>query len=152
VPGGGGHGPRGRWLKALENQGDESLQSLEQLGILNLRTARGWELKTTIEGFWNQPDAVRGKAFFEKWYKRAMRSKMPEFVKLAKSLANSLPRLLNYFTPPITHAMSEGFNNVFQPLKDAARGFRSLGSHGARILFHCAGLAPNTSLKSPGIR
>jgi len=145
-------GTRWLWLKALENQGDESFQSFEQLVKLNLKTARAWELKTTFEGFWNQPDAVRGKAFFEKWYKRAMRSTMPEFVKLAKSLANSLPRLLNYFAYPITNAMSEGFNSVVQQLKAAARGFRSFASYRARILFHCGGLELKPCLQSHGNR
>jgi len=131
--------------------GDKSFQSFEQLVKLNLKTARALELKTTIEGFWNQPDAVRGKAFFEKWYKRAMRSKIPEFVKLAKSLANSLPRFPNHFACPITNAMSEGINSAVQPLKAAARGFRSFASYRARILFHSGGLELKPCLQSHGI-
>lgn len=144
-------GTRWMWLKGLEKQSEKCFQSFEQLVRLNLKTARAWELKSTFEGFWEQPDAARGKAFFEKWYGRAVRSRMPEFVKLAKSLSASLPRLLNYFRYRITNAMSEGFNSVVQQLKAAARGFRSFASYRARILFYCGGLELKPSTKSHGI-
>jgi transposase len=129
------------WLKGLERQSEADFMSFLDLVRLNLKTAKAWELKTTFEGFWNQPDAISGKAFFEKWFQRAVRSRMPEFVKLAHSLAGSLPRLLNYFTYRITNAMTEGFNSVVQQIKAAARGFRSFASYKARILFFCGDLA-----------
>ena len=135
------------WLKGLERQDDEAFASFERLVKLNLKTARAWELKATFEGFWDQPDALKGRMFFQKWSKRAVRSKLPQFVRLARSLAGSLPRLLNYFNHRITNAMTEGFNSVVLHLKSAARGFRSFASYRARILFFCGklDLLPNTN-------
>ena len=123
------------WLKGLERQDDEAFASFERLVKLNLKTARAWELKATFEGFWDQPDALKGRMFFQKWSKRAVRSKLPQFVRLARSLAGSLPRLLNDFTHRITNAMTEGFNSVVQHLKSAARGFRSFARPATGLAF-----------------
>jgi transposase len=104
-----------------------------------LKTSRAWEQKTIFEGFWEQPDKESGRAFFKKWKNRAERSRLPHFVKLARSLESSLEELLNYFDWRISNAMSEGFNSVIQQLKAAARGFRSFASYRARILFFFCG-------------
>ena len=135
--------------KRLMEEGDETPKgaSFERLVKLNLKTARAWELKATFEGFWDPPDAMKGRMFFEKWSQRAPRSKLPQFVGLARSHAASLPRLLNNFTHRITNAMTEGFNSVVQHFKSAERGFRSFASYRARIPFFCGklDLLPNTN-------
>jgi transposase len=94
----------------------------------------------TFEGFWSQSDKESGRGFFKKWKSRAVRSRLPHFVKLARSLESSLEELLNYFDHHISNAMSEGFNSVIQQLKAVARGFRSFASYRARILFFCGKL------------
>jgi len=48
--------------------------------------------------------------------------------------------------------MIQGCNSVLQPLRAAARGFRSFASYRARILFHCAGLELKPCLQSHGNR
>jgi len=139
-------GTRYHWLSGLEKLSDAAFASFENLVRINLKTSRAWELKTTFESFWVQADAPRGLAFFKKWKNRALRSRLPVFVKLAQSLATSLPELLNYFAYRITNAMSEGFNSVIQQLKAAARGFRSFANYRSRILFFCAKLDLKPSL------
>lgn len=133
-------GTRYIWLSGLERLSDAAFANFETLVKINLKTSRAWELKTTFENFWLQADETAGRAFFKRWKSRAVRSRLPEFIKLAKSLATSLPELLNYFKHRISNAMSEGFNSVIQPLKAAARGFRSFASYRARILFFCGKL------------
>jgi transposase len=133
-------GTRYLWLSGLERMGEDALKSFESLVQINLKTSRAWELKTLFEGFWKQPDKEAGRAFFKKWKNRAVRSRLPHFVKLARSLESSLEELLNYFDWHISNAMSEGFNSVIQQLKAAARGFRSFASYRARILFFCGKL------------
>ena len=87
-----------------------------------------------------QRDKVTAREFFTQWKKRAVRSRLPVFVNLAKSLEASLPELLNYFTHRISNAMSERFNSVIQQLKAAARGFRNFSGYRRRILFFCGKL------------
>lgn len=133
-------GTRYTWLSALEKLSDAAFASFEKLVQINLKTSRAWELKTTFESFWVQTGKTAAREFFTKWKKRAVRSRLPAFVKLAKSLESSLPELLNYFTHRISNAMSEGFNSVIQQIKAAARGFRSFASYRRRILFFCGKL------------
>ena len=139
-------GTRYQWLSGLEKLSDAAFASFENLVRINLKTSRAWELKTTFESFWVQADAPRGLAFFKKWKNRALRSRLAAFVKLAKSLAASLPELLNYFAYRISNAMSEGFNSVIQQLKAAARGFRNFANYRSRILFFCGKLELKPSL------
>lgn len=133
-------GTRYSWLSGLDKLGDTAFANFEKLVKINLKTSRAWELKTTFEGFWLQPDHNDARAFFKKWKNRALRSRLAPFVHLARSLAASLPELLNYFEHRISNAMSEGFNSVIQQLKAAARGFHSFASYRARILFFCGKL------------
>jgi transposase len=139
-------GTRYIWLSGLEKLSDAAFGSFEKLVHINLKTSRAWEMKTTFESFWTQPDKTAARGFFTKWKQRAVRSRMPIFVKLAKSLEASLPELLNYFTHRISNAMSEGFNSVIQQLKAAARGFRSFAAYRCRILFFCGKLDLKPSL------
>jgi transposase len=134
------------WLTGLMNLSDEKFESFKNIVKINLKTSRAWEMKATFEIFWQQPDKDTAEAYFKQWKSRAVRSQLPPFIKLAKSLAASLPELLNYFAHRITNAMSEGFNSIIQQLKAAARGFRSFASYRARILFFCDDLDMNPSL------
>jgi len=133
-------GTRYQWLSGLEKLSDAGYASFNTLVRINLKTSRAWELKATFESFWEQVDGSSGLAFFKMWKNRAMRSRLPIFVKLAQSLASSLPELLNYFEYRISNAMSEGFNSVIQQLKAAARGFRNFANYRSRILFFCGKL------------
>jgi len=133
-------GTRYTWLSNLEKLGETAFANFETLVKVNLKTSRAWELKTTFESFWLQRDKTDALAFFKKWKNRALRSRLAPFKALAKSLASSLPELLNYFTHRISNAMSEGFNSSIQQIKAAARGFHSFKSYRARILFFCGKL------------
>ena len=84
------------WLRSLEKRGEDALKSVESRVQINLKTSRTWQLKTIFERFWKQPDKESGRAFFKKWKNRAVRSRLPYFVSLARSLESSLEELLNY--------------------------------------------------------
>jgi transposase len=133
-------GTRYTWLSSLVKLGDTAFANFETLVKINLKTSRAWELKTTFESFWLQRDQDEARSFFKKWKSRALRSRLAPFIHLARSLASSLPELLNYFEHRISNAMSEGFNSVIQQLKAAARGFHSFRSYRSRILFFCGKL------------
>ena len=114
------------WLSGLEKLGDTAFASFEKLVKINLKTSRAWESKTTFESFWLQSHRDDAQAFFKKRKNRALRSRLAPFKQLARSLATSLPELLNYFDHRISNAMSEGFN--------------SIASYRSRILFFCGKL------------
>ena len=133
-------GSRFDLLKAMGKIADERIEAFDEMLRRYKRVGMAWSMKELFVEFWSQPDAVSANRFFGDWKRRAMRSKNTLLKKLALSMERSLPHLLNYFTYPITNAMSEGFNSVIQQLKAAARGFRSFASYRCRILFYCGKL------------
>jgi transposase len=127
------------WLQGACAEGERAL-SFAELCARNLKTARAWFHKETFNEFWLQSSAERGAKFFRQWFGAARRSKLDPIKKIALTLKDHLFGLLNYFTHPITNALSEGFNSKIQAIKADARGFRRFENYRYRILFHCGKL------------
>lgn len=134
------------WLRGDMPEGERALK-FEDLCERELKTAKAWMWKELFVEFWQQPDAIRGLAFFKDWRKQVMRSRIEPLKKVARMLERHLDGLLNYFDHRITNAIAEGFNSRIQAIKAAARGFRSFKNYRTRILFFCGklDLAPSVS-------
>ena len=91
---------------------------------LNLKTARAWSLKEQLRGMWTYTSEAWASKYFDKWYQWASRSKLKPMVKVAKTVKDHLPEVLNYFKHFITNSTSEGFNSVIQSIKSSAKGFK----------------------------
>jgi transposase len=104
------------------------------------KTARAWDIKEVFAQLWDQPNREEGEKWFEPWFRRTVRCRIPVMVKLAQSFRRSKERILTWFEHRITNATSEGFNSVIQQLRAAARGFRNFEFYRSRILFHCGKL------------
>lgn len=127
------------WLQGAAVQGERAL-SFAELCERNLKTARAWAHKETFAEFWAQSDPGSGLEFFRQWFRAARRSKLEPLKKTALTLQDHLQGLLNYFSHPITNALTEGFNSKIQTIKADARGFRRFENYRARILFFCGKL------------
>ena len=127
------------WLQGAPVDGDQAL-SFAELCERNLKTARAWAHKETFVEYWAQPDAGAGLKFFTQWFGAVRRSKLEPMKKVALTLKEHLPGLINYFAHPITNALTEGFNSKIQAIKADARGFRRFENYRARILFFCGKL------------
>lgn len=136
------------WLQGAAVEGEHAL-SFAELCARNLKTARAWAHKETFTEFWTQLDAGRGLAFFEDWFRTVRRSKLEPLKKVALTLKEHLRGLLNYFTHPITNALTEGFNSKIQAIKADARGFRRFENYRARILFFCGKLDLMPDVSAP---
>ena len=123
-----------------ENLAEEKDEQLNAIVKSTLKTGRAWQLKELFRHFWEETDAVGGRAFFVRWYAWAIRSRLKPVKKVARMLKGRLDRILTWFTSPITNATSEGFNSRIQALKSAARGFRIFEHYRIRILFFCGKL------------
>jgi transposase len=127
------------WLQGQAVEGEKAL-AFEELCSRELKTSKAWYFKELFTEFWNQPDSISAQRFFEDWYAQAIRSKIEQIKKVARTLENHLTGLLNYFEHRITNAITEGFNSRIQAIKSAARGFRSFKNYRIRILFFCGKL------------
>jgi transposase len=135
------------WLQGAAVEGERAL-AFAELCERELKTAKAWAYKETFVEFWLQPDGVTAKRFFEDWYQTVMRSRLEPLKKAARTLANHLVGLLNYFDHRITNAVTEGFNSRIQAIKAAARGFRRFQNYRTRILFFCGKLKLAPALPS----
>jgi transposase len=107
-----------------ENLSDERNDELAALRKSTLATGRAWSIKELFRFFWQETDAVGGRAFFDSWYAWASRSRLTPIKKVARMLNNRLDRILTWFSSPISNGTSEGFNSRIQAIKSAARGIR----------------------------
>ncbi len=98
------------------------------------------EHKESFAAFWGQRTAAEGANFFARWMNRVMSSRLEPVKKAARTLKTHLQGLLNYFTHPITNALTERLNSRIQLLKASARGFRNFDNYRIRILFFLGGL------------
>ena len=123
-----------------ENLTEEKDHQLNAIVKSTLKTGRAWQLKELFRYFWEETDAVGGRAFFERWYSWAIRSRLEPVKKVARMFKGRLERILTWFTSPISNSTSEGFNSRIQAIKSAARGFRIFEHYRIRILFFCGKL------------
>ncbi len=133
-------GTKYSWLKGMEHLSDESLAQVESLAKAELDVAKAWYIKELFRHFWTRRDVAFARSYFERWYKEAFKTGLPEIRKVARMLKKHLENILTYFECYITNAVSEGLNSKIQTIKANARGFRNFENYRVSILFFCGKL------------
>jgi len=133
-------GTKQLWLYNPKNLNDQRIEDFQDLLRQNLKTSRAWFHKENFSGFWEQESGWAAEGYFKRWYASAIRSRLEPIKKVARTLKEHLPNLLNFFSYRITNAVTEGLNSKIQQLKASARGFRSFLNYRTRILFFCGKL------------
>jgi transposase len=133
-------GTRYLFLFNAEQLDNDRQQELNALQKQQLRTSRAWAIKDYFRWFWDEPDAIAGREFFNHWYNWAIRSRLEPMKKVARMLKQRVDNILTWFRHRITNSTAEGFNSRIQSLKSNARGFRSFNNYRTRILFFCGKL------------
>ncbi len=88
---------RTRWvlLKRKHNLTDHQSGRLRQLLRVKLRTVRAYLLKEDFHAFWSYVSPHWAGRFLDSWTRDALRSRMPAFATLARTLRELRPLLLN---------------------------------------------------------
>ncbi len=118
-------GSRYAWLKNEENRTEQQQQVFEGLRATNLKTARAWRLKDTLQRLYEQPPE-RAAHYLIQWYNWAVRSRLEPMKRLAKTLKSHWDGVLGWFESQLTQGLVEGINSLIQAAKAKARGFRSV--------------------------
>ena len=92
---------------------------------MNLKTSRAYNLKLSLQIFWNMEDSESAQTFFKRWYFWATHSQLPAIVKVAKTLKEHWNGIINYFEDHFSNGLLEGLNSMIQALKANARGYRN---------------------------
>jgi transposase len=133
-------GTRFLWLHGQENLTDTARARLDGVFTQRLRTGRAWCLKEALRDLWSCTDLTEGRAFFQWWYGRAIRSRLAPVQKVARMLKRHLPNILTWFARRLTNGPIEGLNNRIQGLIKRAFGYRNRERFKTAVWFHCGGL------------
>lgn len=113
-------------LKNPESMRDDELEFASALLTRRntMKTARAFHLRLSFQDFYAQP-ARAAKEFLRSWCSWASRSRVPEMVRVARTLRKHAAGVLRWFTSRITNGLLEAINSLIQSAKARARGFRT---------------------------
>lgn len=122
------------WLKNKTNLNTEQELKLQKMSKMNLKTGRAYRLKIAFQDIYNMNYSKEiAELEFKEWIQWAVRSKLEEFKKAAKTIGNKLEGIINYFENRLTNAVLEGTNSMIQSIKSRARGYKKMENFKAMI-------------------
>jgi transposase len=113
------------WLKNPTSLTQKQIKHLGGLKEMNLKTARAYNLKLSLQTFWNMKDLESAISYFKKWFFWATHSQLPAIIRVAKTLKEHWTGIINYFEDRFSNGLLEGLNSMIQALKANARGYRN---------------------------
>lgn len=128
------------WLTSRENLSWRQRRRLAALRKTRPQTARAWRLKEQFRQLWDFTREGWARRFWDRWYARAVRSRLPPLVRAAQRLKLHLPYIFTYFTHRLTNAVAEGLNDLIATLQKRAYGYRNFEHFKTVVFFHCGGL------------
>lgn len=128
------------WLKAFDKLDKEQEFRLDELCKNAVKTARAWMLKEFARGLWNYTSRTWARKAWERWYSKAIRSRLEPIKKVARMIKTHLDGIINAIVLNATNSRAEGINARIQWLKKSACGFRNRERFRNSILFHLGGL------------
>ena len=136
---------KSRWclLKRPENLTGKQTVKLSELLKYNLRTVRAYLLREDFQRFWEYRGPAWAGKFLDEWTRRVMRSRLEPMKKVARTLRNHRPLILNWFRAKgeVSSGAVEGLNNKVKLVTRKSYGFRT--ARVARLaLLHNLGRLP----------
>ena len=118
-----------RWtlLKRPENRTASQEVKLAELLRHNLRAVRSYLLREEFQLFWQYVSPHWAGIFLDRWCTKVMRSRIEPMKKMARSLRNHKPLILNWFRArgQVSTGAVEGLNNKLKVITRRAFGFRT---------------------------
>lgn len=136
---------KSRWclLKRRENLTEKQEVKLKDLLQYNLKSVRAYLLKEDFHAFWDYVSPAWAEKYLDRWCTRVMRSKIEPMKKVARTIRNHKPLILNWFRAKKRYSSGvvEGLNNKVKVTTRKAYGFRTYRA--AEIaLYHTLGKLP----------
>ena len=136
---------RSRWcfLKRPENLTDRQTVKLSEILRYNLRTVRAYLLREEFQRLWEYSSACWAGKFLDEWTGRVMRSRLEPMKKIARSIRNHRPLILNWFRArgQVSVGAVEGLNNKVKLVTRKSYGFRT-ADVAKLALLHALGQLP----------
>jgi transposase len=120
---------KSRWcfLKRPENLTEKQTVKLSELLKYNLRTVRAYLLREEFQRLWEYRSPAWAGKFLDEWTTRVMRSRLEPMKKIARSIRNHRPLILNWFRArgQVSSGAVEGLNNKVKLVTRKSYGFRT---------------------------
>lgn len=131
-----------RWalLKDPANLSDEQLAVLHELRRNNSVLYRSWQLKEALRDLYRLRNPDDAPAHLEWWLRWASRSRIPAFVKLAKTVRKNRERILAAVELNLSNSKLEGLNSKIRLINHRGYGHHSAEAVIAMIYLCCGGL------------
>ncbi len=115
------------WLYNPDKLNAEKTEKLETLKKSNIKTAKAYQLKLTLQDIYNTAvDRNDAMVSLNKWYQWATRCRLEPVKAFAKTIKNNWAGVINYFDSRLTNAVLEGINGIVQAVRARARGYRNV--------------------------
>ncbi len=114
------------WLKNPENLTVTQSDKLASLSKMNLKTARAYSIKLSLQEFWSIEDPDAATAYLKKWYFWATHSRLEPIKKAAYTIKRHWDGIIEYINSRINNGILEGINSLIQATKRKARGYRNV--------------------------
>jgi transposase len=118
-------GSRHVWLKNRRKLTARQAADLERLSLIDSKTARAYQIKLTLQRFWQIEDPAEAESFLKKWYFWATHSRLEPVIEAAKTIKRHWKGILQFVTSRITTGIVEGLNSKIKTATKRAYGFKS---------------------------
>lgn len=131
--------------RAALRRGRENLTS-EHLAVLkNIRRERrelyrAWNLKEELRDLYRLIDPAHAADYLRRWIRRARRSKIPAFTRLADRLEGHFERIIAAVELDLSNSRLEGINAKIRVIQRRGYGHHDPASLAASIYLCCAGI------------
>jgi transposase len=124
-------------LRSPENARPDDAERLAVIFAVFPEVHQAWRLKEGLREVYEARDPLDAALALDVWLQLVARAGIPEFDKLAKTVREWRPEILNHFTYRMTNAYAEGITNRVKVIKRQAYGFRNFTNFQDRILVQC---------------
>jgi transposase len=118
-------GTRYLWLKNEENLSEAQQEQRRQLCRNKLQTAKAYCHLASFQDLLKAKEVEEAVSGLKWWYNWVCHSRIPEMIKVAKSIKAHWDGIVAYLETRLTNAGAEAVNGIIQTAKRKARGFRS---------------------------
>lgn len=127
-------------LRAREKLTKSQHVSLQELLAANTDLTAGYVLKEAFRDVFEASDRRDGKRRLKAWEAQVRESKVPELLKVLKTIGRRRAGIEAFFQYRAANGMAEGFNNVVGTIKKQAHGFHDREYLRLKILRICGKL------------
>jgi len=128
------------FLRNRENLSNKQEVALAEMIDLYPTLGQAYRLKALFNDLWAMPDKVSAEAFLKQWCEEVESSKIPAFMKFAKTVRSHWTGIIHFVETKITNGILEGINSKVQLAKRRARGYRNSDNFINMIYFLCGKL------------